>query len=470
MNRCQFRFTLDIHKHQSQVSIPVMRGDTAVDFYISLTDGGLPYTLADGCWAVFVAKKPDGSTLKNNCIIEGNTTIIYSFTEQTASAAGISLCEIRLYDRNNGLLTSPCFTMVVDERISRDDSEFVSESESTAFDQIFTSELQRQETHEQMKEALEEFTEDGGIPLLVLRVYEPWGTIDRIEAGFTDGFKYEYFNRKPRVGDVYTGCGRTLHDKLLFSYAAEITECDDVKQSATFKFIEAYSSAPSIVNITSIDTIYTSVGDLPMDVDNGTTYLVITKETAGDVLRRYVYDSGTRKWVSQGQVYPNITYVVLTGEKAGIYRRIEGEPYLVSMESHTLQEAKDYTDEKISEIGAAPGGASTGALATIRVMEPPGTVEDIKTGYANSFRTDFFNRMPRVDEEFTGVGRTSGDGLLFTYAARITGFVEEGGFTFATFVIIEACSSKTYIDSKVSDIETALDSIIAIQESLIGGN
>lgn len=115
-----FRITLDIHRHQSQVSIPVMYGDTAVRLLVTLSDGGVPYIIGRSCWAQFVANKPDKSEpLLRKCIIENGTTIRFDFDDGIADVAGVYDCEIRLYGAE-GKLTSPCFTMVVDPRVVAD--------------------------------------------------------------------------------------------------------------------------------------------------------------------------------------------------------------------------------------------------------------------------------------------------------------------------------------------------------------
>lgn len=136
MNSSNYRFSLDIHSRQSQVSLPVMLNDTGRSLYISLSDGGEAYHIADGCLAVFVAKKSDEKTITNSCIIEGNTTIRYDFTAQTATAEGITNCEIRLYGADGRLITSPRFIMVVDERVLFGEDHYVSEDENTTFDTL----------------------------------------------------------------------------------------------------------------------------------------------------------------------------------------------------------------------------------------------------------------------------------------------------------------------------------------------
>ena len=79
MNYSVYKFTLDLQVTQSQVSLPVTFGDTGRKLYITLTDGGSPYNLAEGSRAVLSARKADGSTLFNNCTIDlKNMAIMYS--------------------------------------------------------------------------------------------------------------------------------------------------------------------------------------------------------------------------------------------------------------------------------------------------------------------------------------------------------------------------------------------------------
>ena len=122
MNFSTYRFTLDLQKHQSQVSIACFRYDSAIKLIISLTDGGNPYFIAEGCSAKLYGKKADGTPIVHNCILEGNTKdgytkIVYDFNELTASEIGIVECKIRLYQGANEIITAPRFNIVVDERL-----------------------------------------------------------------------------------------------------------------------------------------------------------------------------------------------------------------------------------------------------------------------------------------------------------------------------------------------------------------
>ena len=73
MNYSRVRFSLDLHKNQAQVSVPVSIGDTAKKFYITFTDGGLPFFIPDGCLVMMSIKRPTGTFIQTFCVIENNT-------------------------------------------------------------------------------------------------------------------------------------------------------------------------------------------------------------------------------------------------------------------------------------------------------------------------------------------------------------------------------------------------------------
>lgn len=117
-----YRFTLDIQKSKSQASLPVHYGDTGNRFYITLTDGGNPYTIPDGCRVDINIKKPaPHNPIVNACVIENNSLIRYEFNKNTASVEGMHKCELRLYNSDGRLITTPSFVMVVDQRVVYDD-------------------------------------------------------------------------------------------------------------------------------------------------------------------------------------------------------------------------------------------------------------------------------------------------------------------------------------------------------------
>ena len=116
MNKSIFKFSLDIHKPESQVLLNIKRLDASRDLHISLTENGRPYQITPDCSAVFTARKPDGNPIYNDCRIEGNV-IIYDVTQQTVSCVGETDCEIRLFNNEGGLITSPRFSILVDYTI-----------------------------------------------------------------------------------------------------------------------------------------------------------------------------------------------------------------------------------------------------------------------------------------------------------------------------------------------------------------
>lgn len=133
MNRAVYKISLDIHRQGTQVNLQVKKGDTARRLVVGLVEDGAPYVVDEGCYGVFMAKKPDGNTLFNACTIE-NGQIVYDFTEQTVSAAGRMLCEVQLYGSDDLLITSPRIAMIVSGSLL--DEGVVSESESTVLGEI----------------------------------------------------------------------------------------------------------------------------------------------------------------------------------------------------------------------------------------------------------------------------------------------------------------------------------------------
>lgn len=148
MNFSTYRFTLDLHKHQSQMSIAVFQYDTAIKLSIGITDGGVPYYLEDGVVAVLFGEKENGEPIAHTCMIEENTRIIYTFNKETANEIGVVNCQIRFYKDGEEILAAPKFIIVVGERVVNDTQVFDSgdgafEEQFSALDNLFTSESAR---------------------------------------------------------------------------------------------------------------------------------------------------------------------------------------------------------------------------------------------------------------------------------------------------------------------------------------
>lgn len=126
-----YKVSLNIQDHSSQVLLRAKKGDTGRMLLVTLTDGRNPYSIAEGCRAVFVAKKADGKPLYNKCTIAGNV-IVYEFTPQTVAAAGMVECEIKLYGAEDKVLTSARFALLVMDTVYNEDEELGSTQEVTA--------------------------------------------------------------------------------------------------------------------------------------------------------------------------------------------------------------------------------------------------------------------------------------------------------------------------------------------------
>ena len=136
MNVLTHRMVLDMRTLTSQANVHIKKGDTKNKLVISLSENGKMYELTEKAHAAFVGKKPDGKIVFNNCEVVGNT-IEYTITAQTSVLAGMVDSEVRLYDANDNLLTSPRFTIVVDDTIyNADDIQIESENEINVLDSL----------------------------------------------------------------------------------------------------------------------------------------------------------------------------------------------------------------------------------------------------------------------------------------------------------------------------------------------
>lgn len=145
MNHSTYRFSLDVNSTQSQVSIPVTLGDTRRAWRISLTNGGTPFHIEDGCLAMVSIKRPTGTYLEAFCSIESNTTIKYEFAqnEATAIVEGLHDCQVTLFDAEGHQITAPRFSMVVSERVVNRDDVNISDDDRTAIDNMIAREAER---------------------------------------------------------------------------------------------------------------------------------------------------------------------------------------------------------------------------------------------------------------------------------------------------------------------------------------
>lgn len=142
-----FRFSLDMHSTQSQISIPVTVYDTARVLLISLSDGASPFFIPDGCLALFSCKRPTGTVFESYCAIENNSVIKYEFSQDGDKIAvltpGLYNCSIILYDAEGAVITSPRFSLVATERVVTNDDVDYTDDDRTAMELILASEAER---------------------------------------------------------------------------------------------------------------------------------------------------------------------------------------------------------------------------------------------------------------------------------------------------------------------------------------
>lgn len=131
MNLATYGFSLDIHKTGSQVMLQAKKNDTGRMLLVTLMENGKPYDITSDCYAVFRARKSDNTVLYNDCSITTCNEISYTITQQTLSATGMLDCEITLYGDDGKQITSPNFSIIVDDTVQSDD-EVESTNEYTA--------------------------------------------------------------------------------------------------------------------------------------------------------------------------------------------------------------------------------------------------------------------------------------------------------------------------------------------------
>ena len=157
----KYRFTLDMHVAQSQVSLPIVLHDTARKLYISLADGGKIYHIASGCLAVIRIDRPTGTYIEQFCPIEDNTNIVYDFAQYTNTAIveGLHKCEVTLYGLDGRIITTARFSMVVSARVVNKDDIEITDDDWTIIDSVAVEEARRQENFRQAMEDVKEAIE-----------------------------------------------------------------------------------------------------------------------------------------------------------------------------------------------------------------------------------------------------------------------------------------------------------------------
>ena len=112
MHVTNYRFTLDVNDAASQAMLSMRKGDSARRLLVTLSEGGKPYSIAEGCYAVFNAVRSDGAVYFGDCIVSDNV-IACELDKAIATAEGRIDCDIALYGADGESLTSPRFALIV---------------------------------------------------------------------------------------------------------------------------------------------------------------------------------------------------------------------------------------------------------------------------------------------------------------------------------------------------------------------
>ena len=150
MNTSEYRFTLDLQRAQSQISIPVTLGDTAREWRIGLTDGGVPYRIGAGTLAKLEIRRPTGTHLEEFCAVENGDTVRYCFSqnENTAAVEGFHECMVSLCDADGYRLAAARFSMTVSGRVVSTDDVNLSDTDKLLIESIAVSEAARRSAEE----------------------------------------------------------------------------------------------------------------------------------------------------------------------------------------------------------------------------------------------------------------------------------------------------------------------------------
>lgn len=92
------------------------------------------YPLAPSDKVVLAAKKPDNTTLFQDCTVIDSNKIQYKFTKQTCACAGFFPAELRVYSGSGDLITTAPFYMNVQDTVFHTGGDIHSESQIDALD------------------------------------------------------------------------------------------------------------------------------------------------------------------------------------------------------------------------------------------------------------------------------------------------------------------------------------------------
>jgi hypothetical protein len=215
------RFILDLHSSQSQISLPVLLGDTAREWHISFSDGGEQFNLKDVTLAKIEIKRPTGTHIEKFCSITNNTTVVYEFEKTTAVVEGLHYITLLLYDGEGKQLAAPNFAMVVSARAVDSDDVNLTDEDVIIIDGIVAAEAVREanETTRINNEAGRVTAENGRVTAESARQTATNNALSRVDNKIaevnkkvTDG-DFDGYSPTISVNEITGGYKLTIIDK-----------------------------------------------------------------------------------------------------------------------------------------------------------------------------------------------------------------------------------------------------------------
>ena len=105
------QISIDLSDNSTAPIIRLQQSCIGVNIEFFLNNGGKPFKIEDGMSARILAKKPDGTSVYNNCQTAENK-VVYEVTSQTIASAGTVTCQLQM-TRGDEIFYSPKFELWV---------------------------------------------------------------------------------------------------------------------------------------------------------------------------------------------------------------------------------------------------------------------------------------------------------------------------------------------------------------------
>jgi archaellum component FlaC len=224
MNISTYRFTLDLREEASQVMLSARKGDKRRRLAVRFSDGGTPYSLPGGCYAVFGGVRPDGAVIVGDCIVNGDV-VLYDLDGALASVTRCVDCDITLFDADGAELTAPKFGITVyDTATSTPEIETTEEYKT-----LSALVTETRQIHDESVEFAEELTE------LRDSIHDELKDANETIAGFNDWYEEtaDELERITEESDTLVKETTATCEKLVSDTEAALREFTSVGESVT---------------------------------------------------------------------------------------------------------------------------------------------------------------------------------------------------------------------------------------------